>query len=301
LADRDPDVSVVIITVGRPSLYQLLAALESQTADFPYEIVVIANGPVDESLTDGDRTRVHNEPAGKGIPFYRNKGMELARGSVIAYIDDDEMPMDDRWLSNLVAPIMDGEEQVTVAGYHVPLGEGFFADLVSMLGYPGGGSLGWRNVYNVNESGHTDKLPSGNCAIKKQLLAEVGGFHPDLVLGASDLMLGEELLERGVAMRFVDEATVLHEARGDFRDFVRWQINRGRSVYNLQTVRPIRQFNRGHVGGRLKRTWLIIRTTFPTRRFFPMLSVLFLEYSLHAYGYVLEMVEKRWGLRVGRR
>jgi len=288
----DPVASVVIITLGRPKLYQLLPALDEQDTDFAFEIVLVANGPVDTGRIRGNSARVYHEEGGLGIPYYRNRGTELALGRIIVFIDDDEMPKDKKWLDSLVNPILSGGEKVTVAGTMVPLGQGFLADLISMLGYPGGGSLGWRNVYKVDENGYTDKLPSGNCAIEKTLLEEVGGFHEDLVYGASDLFLGETLLERGVKMLYVDDAEICHEARGDLMGFISWQIRRGRSVYNLKEVRPITQFSRNHVGGRLKRTWLILKSMFPSWKFIPMLGVLFIEYFCHGLGYLLEMIEQ---------
>jgi GT2 family glycosyltransferase len=289
----DPVVSVIIISVGRPRLYELLPELEAQETAFPYEVLLIANGPVEMSRIDSGAVRTHCEPPGQGIPYYRNRGTGLARGSIIVYIDDDETTRDASWLARLVEPILDGSEKVTVAGAFIPQGQGFLADLISLLGYPGGGSLGWRNVWNVDENGHTDKLCTCNCAIEKSLLEDVGGFEESLVYGASDLYLGEALLERGVPILFVDQAEVVHEARGDMRGFVRWQVNRGRSIYDLRKLRPIGQFERGHVSGRLKRTTLILRRTFPTRQFLPMIGVLFCEYFFHAVGYALEMIEDR--------
>lgn len=287
------EVSVVIITIGREPLYELVGALLEQRSDFRFEILLIANGPVDESRLPSEGVRTRHEPPGKGIPYYRNVGTRLSEGSVIVYIDDDEWPPDDRWLSRLVEPILEGGEKVTVAGAHIPQGQGFFADLVGLLGYPGGASLGWRNVWEVDADGYTDKLCTCNCALDKETLEAAGGFHEGLALGASDLYLGEVLMERGVKMLFVEGATVVHEARGDFKGFVRWQINRGRSLYDLKQVRPIGDFSRSHVSGRLKRTRVILERTWMTRQFVPMLGILFLEYALHAVGYGLRVIEKR--------
>ncbi len=296
----DVDVTVIIISVGRESLYDLIEGLRRQRhRDFSFEVVVIANGPVDEHRLEETGARVHWEDPGRGIPYYRNAGTRLAGGRVIVYIDDDETPPDDRWLSRLVDPILAGDEKVTEGGAFIPQGQGFLADLVSMLGYPGGASLGWRNVWSVDENGYTDKLCTCNCAIDKKTLEAAGGFHEGLALGASDLFLGEVFLESGVRMLFLDEATVRHEARGDFAGFVRWQVNRGRSLYDLRQVRPIRQFERSHVSGRLKRTGVILRRTFPGRQFLPMLGILTLEFALHGLGYGLRMLEARVPRRTG--
>ena len=289
----EPQVSVIVITTGRPGLYALLRALDGQEAGFGYEVVLIANGPIDEALLAGGGVRVVREEPGRGIPYYRNAGTALARGSVIVYVDDDEMPADESWLSSLAGPVLDGRERVTVAGAVIEQGQGFLADLISLLGYPGGGSLGWRNVWHVDPGGYTDKLCTCNCAIEKRLLQEVGGFHEGLALGASDLYLGEVFLERGVRIKFLDDAAVFHEARGDIRGFITWQVNRGRSIYDLKQIRPLGQFQRKHVGGRMRRTWVILQRTFPTPSFVPMLGILFLEFACHLIGYILQSIEGR--------
>lgn len=287
-----PDVSVVIISVGREPLYGLVPAILEQETDFGFEVLVIANGPVRALDLPSKGVRVHSEEKGKGIPYYRNVGTGLARGSVIVYIDDDEVLRDAHWLARLVEPILSGREKVTVGGAYIPQGQGFLADLISLLGYPGGGSLGWRSVWDVDPSGHTDKLCTCNCAIDKAALDSVGGFHEDLVLGASDLYLGELLMENGVTIKLVDDATVEHEARGDLAGFIRWQVNRGKSIYDLRRVRPLHEFSRGHVSGRMKRTWLILKYTFPGRQFIPMVGILLLEFACHAAGYALRVIEK---------
>ena len=298
---KNPEVSIVVISVGRLPLYSLVPAILEQETDFGFEVLVIANGPVRALDLPANGVRVHHEESGKGIPYYRNVGTGLARGSVIVYIDDDEVLRDAHWLARLVEPIISGREKVTVGGAHIPQGQGFLADLISLLGYPGGGSLGWRNVWDVDPSGHTDKLCTCNCAIDKAALDSVGGFHEGLVLGASDLYLGELLMENGVKILLVDDATVEHEARGDLPGFIRWQVNRGKSIYDLRRVRPLHEFSRGHVGGRMKRTWLILKHTFPGRQFIPMVGILLLEFACHAGGYALRVIEKGYTAGTGAR
>lgn len=292
MSRNNPQVSIIIISVGRPPLYPLVRDVLEQEAVFDFEVLVVANGPVETDRLPGG-VRVQREENGKGIPYYRNTGTRLARGRVIVYIDDDETPRDRFWLSRLVEPILKGDEKVTEGGAFIAQGQGFLADLIGLLGYPGGASLGWRNVWSVDERGYTDKLCTCNCAIDKKTLESAGGFHERLALGASDLYLGEVLMENGIKMLFIDDATVIHEARGDFLGFLSWQVSRGRSVFDLRQVRPIGQFNRSHVGGRLKRTGVILKRTFPTRQFMPMLGILFLEYACHALGYALQMIDAR--------
>jgi len=281
-------VSVVVITVGREPLYALVPEILAQETEFDFEVVLVANGPVDRTRLPSERVSVIDEPTGLGIPYYRNRGIEAAAGSVIVFIDDDECTTDAGWLQRIAGPVVEGRETVTVAGAVIELGQGRLADLISLLGYPGGGALGWRSVWNVDDSGYTDKLCTCNCAIARSALEDVGGLHESLVLGASDLYLGEQLMERGNRILFIDDACVIHEPRRDLGGFARWQFNRGRSIYELKTVRPLSEFSRSHVGGRFRRTWVILERTFPTARFIPMLGILFLEFALHALGYAYE-------------
>lgn len=290
---KDPDVSVIVISVGREPLYALVPAILRQRTPFDFEVVIVANGPVDSGRLPGSGVRVHREEPGRGIPYYRNVGMRIALGTVVVFIDDDEMPRDDNWLDTLAGPVLSGGEKATVGGAFIPQGQGFLADLISMLGYPGGGSLGWRSVWHVDAGGCTDKLCTCNCALNRRTVESAGGFNEELVLGASDLYLGEALLERGIKILFLDEATVIHEARGDFRGFIRWQIDRGRSIYDLKRLRPLHRFRRGHVSGRFRRTWLIMRRTFPGRQFVPMMGILALEFGCHFAGYTLRALEKK--------
>ncbi|MDD5448397.1 MAG: glycosyltransferase [Actinomycetota bacterium] len=290
--EREPEVSVVIITVGRENTYKLVPLVLEQKTSFDFEVLLIVNGPIDEKRLKNEAVRIVKEKSGLGIPYYRNRGTEEARGRVIVYIDDDETPMDENWLEKIALPVVSGEEKVAVSGYYVPLGQGFFSDLVSMLGYPGGGSLGWRAICKVDENGYTDKFPSGNCAIEKSLLEEVGGFHPSLTIGTEDVYLGEQFLERGVRMLYVEEATVYHEPRKGFREFMRWQFGRGRAMYDLRKLKKFSDFQRPAVSERLVRTYNVLKDTFPSSKFLPMCGIFFLEYFLHGIGYMAQWFKR---------
>lgn len=144
-----PKVSIIIPTLGRRTLYPLVSMLIRQRTDFPYEIVLIPQVAIDEDrLKDkgqpkdrGARTtlEIHYEPLGKGFAYYRNVGISKSTGGILAFIDDDEIPRNTKWLSTLVSPIMAGEGKVTTAGVRIKLGQGYLTDSISLLGFPGGG------------------------------------------------------------------------------------------------------------------------------------------------------------------
>jgi hypothetical protein len=91
-----PLISVVIPTDGRRP--QLLEAVQSVLADghsdTPIEVIVVADG-VDSShvaeVSRLDGTRVEVLPMAMGAALCRNRGIDLARGSLVAFLDDDDL------------------------------------------------------------------------------------------------------------------------------------------------------------------------------------------------------------------
>lgn len=89
-----PTVSTVIATVGRSSLRRAVCSVLEQTYRVE-EIIVVANADVNLDLPDDSRITVldnvfHADPASA-----RQFGIDAARGSVIAVLDDD-----DEWYPN---------------------------------------------------------------------------------------------------------------------------------------------------------------------------------------------------------
>jgi succinoglycan biosynthesis protein ExoM len=106
------DASVVILSYDRVHLLErtLKAALADRTADaLAWEIIVVDNHP--ERLAEGLVSRMAGEtatPLGylsdarRNVSIVRNLGIKAARGRYVAFIDDDEAPLEG-WLAELVA------------------------------------------------------------------------------------------------------------------------------------------------------------------------------------------------------
>lgn len=95
--EAPPTVSVVVSTYNRAHLLRLAVErlLEQQTA-IPYEVIVIDNNSSDATsavlaaLSRECPTRLRTAfESRQGVSFGRNKGIQLARGSIIAFTDDD--------------------------------------------------------------------------------------------------------------------------------------------------------------------------------------------------------------------
>lgn len=101
----DELVTVVVPTVGRPSLRTTVRAILDQ--DHPRtELLVVNNRPgasdVHALLADvaDPRLRIVDE-ATSGVSAARNRGTACARGKVIAFTDDDALP-DSGWVSSIL-------------------------------------------------------------------------------------------------------------------------------------------------------------------------------------------------------
>lgn len=169
-----PRVSVVIpVYQGESRIGRTLAQLREQTfTDF--EVVVVNDGSTDatshvvrHAARDDARIRVVEQDNG-GIAAARNCGIEAARGSAIAFLDDD-----DRWhrdkLARQIARLDAAPNAAVVSCW-------------SALVDPAGRLLGWRlggspdgNVYR--EMLEWDMVSGGSVAlVARKPLEDAGGF-----------------------------------------------------------------------------------------------------------------------------
>src|SRR4051794_40508979 len=89
------DCSVVVPTIGRPSLEVLLDALASASGPRPAELIVVDDRPAGPPLRAGrpglPPVRVLRTGGG-GPAVARNLGWRSARTPWIAFLDDDVVP-----------------------------------------------------------------------------------------------------------------------------------------------------------------------------------------------------------------
>jgi GT2 family glycosyltransferase len=176
-----PAVSVVVCAYTEArldSLHRLLDALPQQTRP-PAEVILVADGG--DRLAATFRRRfpdalvvVNDGPHGHAGAA--NRGVSAARGEVVAFIDDDAAPADERWLEWLTHGY--SEPHVLGTGGRVEprwrtARPGWFPDeFLWVVGAThrgmaaGGGAV--RNVW------------MGNMSVRRTLFDEVGGFRTSL-------------------------------------------------------------------------------------------------------------------------
>ena len=82
-------VSVVIPTLGRPSLQRAVQSVLAQTVPVR-EIIVVADTAEPVTVPDDNRITLLRNTVGRGPGISRRVGIDAASGSVIALLDDDD-------------------------------------------------------------------------------------------------------------------------------------------------------------------------------------------------------------------
>lgn len=206
-------VSVVLPTCRRPSLLArcLDALLQQDIAPQDYELVVVDDAYCQETKCLVERL-IHNaSKSGHTIRYLlgpcscrphgpaaaRNLGWRAARGSIIAFTDDDCIPSP-RWLSAGMAAMGEGIDGV--AGRLImPLPEN-------------------PTDYEYNAAGIAEcNFVTANCFYRKAALERVGGFDERFTAAwREDSDLNFTLLDHGATFTNAPEAVVVHPVRPAF-------------------------------------------------------------------------------------
>lgn len=221
--------SIIIPTLNRPEALARCVAACRRLVDpgGGIEIVVVDDGS-EPPVTPMEGVAVIRQSNG-GPARARNTGLRAARGTMIAFIDDDCVP-DTHWVTELWK-----------AHREHP---GALLGGLTRNGLP-------RNVFSATSQFLVDflyefflrKMPqfrfftSNNCAAGREALLARGGFDEAFPLAAAE---DRDLGERFEALVYVAGAVVRHEHELDWRGFWRQHFNYGRGAVHLAKARERR-------------------------------------------------------------
>lgn len=266
-----PLASVVVCTRDRAdALRRCLEAVGKQK--YPaYEIVVVDNAPTSNDAADVVSELQSSIPVRRvvepmpGLSRARNRGLHEAKGSIVAFIDDDEIP-DAYWLAELALGFDAGHAVGCVTG--MIMTAALETKAQALFEEYGGHSKnrGFRGmIFDASVRGVQHPLyplpPFGtgaNMAFTRQALIEIGGFDPALGAGThthaaedtaafSDVMLqGYQLVYRPAALTWHYHRVHLSELRSQLFGygvgltsyFVRVLWRRPTAVVDLVALAP---------------------------------------------------------------
>lgn len=235
-----PLVTIVIPTYARPArLRGCLAALARQTiAADTFEVVVVDDGspqpvvpPADTALTGPTVRIIRQQNAGPSAA--RNRGVQEARGELIALTDDDCLPTP-VWLETLVDTHRQCPGALVGGITFNGLTDDIFATTSQMI------------VDLVYEHFNHDQqaaffLTSNNMLCSRAAYSELGGFDTTFPrAGAEDRDFCDRWRASGRPLRLVPSATIEHRHAQNLRQFLGLHYRYGRGAYLYHAKRRAR-------------------------------------------------------------
>jgi GT2 family glycosyltransferase len=241
-----PFVTVVIPTWNRKRLLE--AALESLLdQDYPhdrYEIVVVDDGSTDGTAElvfrsmarpDPPRVRLISQQR-RGVDAARNRGVAVAAGALIAFLDNDEVAPA-RWLSSLVGAAHRYPDVDCFGGpYRLRLEGRMLRVCPSCLPLEG------NTVDRGDDERLVDWVDGGNMMIRPLAFERVGGFDESMLhYGAIEWM--HRFVRAGGRIVYLPRAWIVHRRTAEMlrlRNRLRkaFENGRGEVGFRVKTGQP---------------------------------------------------------------
>lgn len=221
--------AIIVINKNDPGIVQTLSALSQLPLVLAEEaeIVVVdaSNGRFDEL-----RDRFPNArwipfaplPGRPSIAHQRNVGIAQTTQDLVVFIDASCVP-GPRWLEQLCAPIVAGEETIVAGKHRSTTGQSHRRDLA---------------FERFEGSRYLTEAQTINLAIARSVLTQLGGFDESFRYG-SDVDLSWRAVDAGHRIRYAPEAYVSHDW-GDVRAETKRSLAYGRARVHLYLKHPNR-------------------------------------------------------------
>ena len=212
----DPEISVVIVSWnGRQYLDACLRAVEAQR-DVRAEVVLVDNGSTDGT---GDfvratfpRVRVVSLQENRGFAGGNNAGASEARGTFLAFLNNDTVPEPD-WLRTLLA----GVDETT--GFTLTTSRIVYMHDPQVIDSAGDGLFRVGAAFKWHHGERTDTgtavtevfgVCGAACLMPRSVFNELGGFDADFFASHEDVDLSYRARLLGYRCRYVPDAVVRH-------------------------------------------------------------------------------------------
>jgi glycosyltransferase involved in cell wall biosynthesis len=193
-----PEISVVVPSFqGADQLSGLLAALRRQHTELSWELIVVLDGPDDDSDAvleregEGLPLRVVRFAENRGRPEALNAGFRAAGGRILVRCDDDLRPRPD-YLERHAAW---HEESTTTAV--VGLQRDVFPPSAYADVYGREADRSWADAAYASDSSRWWRYWAGNCSVHRRMWEKVGAYDGRFRERAEDADWGYRLMRAG--------------------------------------------------------------------------------------------------------
>jgi len=222
-------LSVIIPTRNRSqTLSCTLDSIKMQTIDPKlFEVIVIDNRSTDSTrdMVDSFSGKIPNlryfyekEP---GLHVGRHKGLKEAKGNILVYADDD-IEAFPTWLEGIVG-VFEDKDVVLVGGKNLPKFETEPPDWIMKMwlqSRPEGKILGLLSILDLGDSIKVINpfyVFGCNYSIRKSIVLEAGGFHPDALprelvrfRGDGESYVSRYIMENGYKALYYPKTSIFH-------------------------------------------------------------------------------------------
>ncbi len=242
-------VSVIISTISMKrynDLVELLNGIKLQTYNNVETVLVIDenielyNKIVSLVYSDQNIKIIFN-PKNRGLSYSRNIGIENANGDIVAFIDDDAIPVP-KWIESIVYTL-NSIEAGAVTGDVVPIWE---KEYISWFPKELHWMISCSYIMTPNKICEIDRGFGTNMAFKKELVKKVGMFNTNLGVNGDNWIGGEDsdmflnIKAIGKKVLFNPDAKVLHKIftnRITLGNIIKRSFNGGISVAVMKRLR----------------------------------------------------------------
>ena len=236
---KQEPISVIICTRNRLSLLKnCLHAI--MNLDYPdYEIIVVDNAPSNEETYEYVSTLPikYVREIRPGLDWARNKGINEAKNSIVAFTDDDAL-VDKQWLHE-ISKVFTNNEAMAVTGFVAPAELETGAQRLFELGY-GGMSHGFKqrvvrrkDITDTQLIWATNFGVGANMAFRKEVFQKIGYFDIALDVGTpssggGDVEMFHRLVAKGFTLIYQPSVLVWHTHRKDYAGLKKQILDNGK-------------------------------------------------------------------------
>ena len=240
--EKLPFISIVIPTTGNVSFIKGLVESVSKL-DYPkekFELILIGDketkllkNNTERAKKYGINTTLKYEPYAAGKK--RNIGVELAKGEIIAFTDDDTILKED-WLNNAVKHLNENSDYVGVGGPNFTPREGLpFAKAVGRI-FGSKFLFSFRYTIGHSRPKEIEHNPTCNYIINKKVFETVK-FHDTLWPG-EDAEFDIKLIKKGFKILYAPDVIVWHHRRSRPIPFLKQMFNYGKTRAQVTRMHP---------------------------------------------------------------